>query len=475
MALAEIINPYKISGGITSKWVAIHNDVWAEYLRSDNVVSSASNSTGKVKLTMFGSNPATITVGGKVYISFYSGPYSSGFYNILSYTATEIVIDLTYTATASGFLVYYTDYTNYYVTIKYQYSNDAGATWIDYIESEYTPGTNMTFKVNFAPWLKSLVSVINTPIDTGAINDVLIGSSILTRVIYTENYIDQAGAPVSQAAFADKEFYILNAAKQICDVNGSNVYELITNSTPSKTMNWISCFEEPTRFEGYPFHLNVIMSELMTGISCDVKAEEFNGPASSVNINGMDMAAIGNVNRILLPAMTPNYTHMEVRIKKNAVNTYYTPIIKVNQKLCTFRNPIYLKWSDGMGGVGFFLFSKNQTNAINVGNKSGEFNRIYYDLETAETDSDVLTKDATKEIVIGADNLTTIEANGLSTLLYSVNVMMLTNSSTWVADGIDKWIRVKVKTGGYKITESKNVYHKFECTLQLPDLINISN
>lgn len=134
---------------------------------------------------------------------------------------------------------------------------------------------------------------------------------------------------------------------------------------------------------------------------------------------------------------------------------------------CT-NNPFYISWLNSKGSWNYWLFTRKQTYNIDV--KGGDtFETYITNLETAETVIDTFDKSAAQSVVVGADNLSINDINGLKGMLHSVKVQWLTNPETWQADGC-KWLTVLVKDGTWKIYETDKNKSSIEFEILLPQI-----
>ena len=107
----------------------------------------------------------------------------------------------------------------------------------------------------------------------------------------------------------------VNSAKQIQDLYGQNMGEyvpfFIDAITPVPFSNFLSDFEEPTFFPGFPFSLSFIYSEYLIGIETFRHQENFdiNGnPAVSPSPIELNNGEAQEVNRLLISEILPTTT-----------------------------------------------------------------------------------------------------------------------------------------------------------------------
>lgn len=142
--------------------------------------------------------------------------------------------------------------------------------------------------------------------------------------------------------------------------------------------------------------------------------------------------------------------------------------IKRIQVRCACLNPVMLKWKNSKGNWDRWVFEHHQINTDDIGNEQ-TMSRYIEDYETADIQKDLLSKNTTPNMILGADQLTLNHANGLKWLLRSVKVMMLMNKDTWQIDGA-VWQTVLVKSGTFQITDNSQDLHSTELTIEFPDV-----
>jgi len=475
MPVTLLSTPYKSIGSDVCLWVAINNDVFFKLQRGDFVVTGTANSSGDTALVIAGGGVPSLTVGDQVYIILNNG--SRGYYEIISSTATDIVINLPWSSNTTGVVNLTDNYTQYKVFVTYQYTDNGGASWNTHQENVYYQmSPDHSCLVNISPFLKSLVKITPKAITPSVVNDIADDISRWCRVQITEEYFNGT-TTISQEAIDEQYVNIVDAVAQrpFSDPlrqktsfgipNGVNLVKNISNDNADAILEFMRDFKEPTLFVGFPFHLTFLYSELMLPI---VNVRDSVNADATLSTDG-----VGFVNR-LYP--NGNYTTAEtftIVLKEAAVNKIFSEVLTCRFRNCTIQNPVCLKWMGRSGAWNFYVFGHSQVESTGV-KTQGEFAQFNEDISTADTDSDVLTKEEAPEIIVGGSLFDLNDINGLRSLLSSPKIMMLTNPDTWSSAG-DEWITVKVSDGKYKITDTRAAVNEFECTLRLPQLINQTN
>jgi hypothetical protein len=475
MPVVALSDPYKTNGALTSKWVAIHSGggVKFKFQRTDFLATSSANAAGNTKLNISSGTVPTLVVGGTVWVTLANG--QTGNYLVVANTSSSVTINLAWSgATTTGTFNLITHYANYYLTVKFQYSTDAGATFTDYVTGiiyKMSP-TNYCY-VDATPFTKSLLAATNQAIYGIGNNDVATDLDSYIKMSVTET--DDIRGTVE--AITPQYLHIVNAANQLQNTNGCNMLSYMTNSTPTQTMKFLSDFEQPTYFKGMPFLLYFIHSELMTGISWDAMETETTGSESNPVVQAqssyiIDISKIGHVNRYAIKGTySANSKYIYVLLKKNSAVDEYSETKVIRYNPSTLTNKVCLKWIGPSGGWNYWVFPKKQGEEINQTTKQGEFSPYISDLATSDTDSDFITKEANPSLKIIQEGLDANDIGGLRTLLTSPKVMMLQNASSYVyPTSNDKWLTVRINAGKISLGNNDDNFRSIEFNLELPEL-----
>ena len=422
----------------TSKWSAVHHPIKWELQRKDaEVVEKSIDGAGFVSFELTTAPPTGVVVG--MNLTYYNGTtVISGQITVISGDRIRINRVFPTGVLTGGFIIFEGLYNNYY--IETQVEN------IGLIRTIPNPQGKATIDVS--AWLRTQTAFENT-YNYASLTAVDLGQSGGYRLRFRENYNFQIGA---FGSFTDR-FYWSNSAKQIRDAYGSNMIEYVTNlNAPVK---FLSVFNRPTNFLGFPFSLSWINSGLVTGR----QLRRFENETTATNIADFN----GYVNRLLVTD-----TCESVSIQFGTTGTFIlqgylteTKQIKINQT-CLER-PLAVSWLNTLGGREHWVFSYNQIHTLDT--QSGATYQPNIDnLETARTNIFDLQKFAQPKISVGA-NVDIEDIEGLKTILYSICVEIQT------AQG---WIGVRPETGSFKILETKDTKATIEMTFVLPD-INIQS
>jgi hypothetical protein len=123
-------------------------------------------------------------------------------------------------------------------------------------------------------------------------------------------------------------------------------------------------------------------------------------------------------------------------------------------------NPVYLCWLNAYGGFSYWLFTGWQQMIINV-KEAGILERYIENISTATTREDYLKKTCNESMILGADNLTDNDIEGIKGLLKSVRVQVL-------VDNTPTWMTVLVKAESFKIKRTDSNKHSVELEIAYP-------
>jgi hypothetical protein len=421
----------------TSKWSAVHHPIKWELQRKDAEVISTSLATGgftgKFKLELSTTPPTGVVVG--LGIDFYDSLAVKRSGIILDVTGNFLIVSNSYVlGVVVEFAIFPNLYNNYYIETE-----------VENIGTIRTiPNTQGKATIDVSAWLRTQTAFENTYNYTSLTASDL-GQSGGYRLRFRENYNFQIG---TFGSYTSKYFWT-NSAKQIRDAYGSNMIEYVTNlNAPVK---FLSVFNRPTNFIGFPFSLSWINSGQYSGRVL----RRFENNTTATNIAQFEE----RINRLLVTD-----TCESVSIQFGTTGTFIlqgylteTKQIKINQT-CLER-PLAVSWLNTLGGREHWVFSYNQIHTLDT--QSGATYQPNIDnLETARTNIFDLQKFAQPKISVGA-NVDIEDIEGLKTILYSICVEIQT------AQG---WIGVRPETGSFKILETKDTKATIEMTFVLPDI-----
>ena len=428
----------------TSKWQAVEHPIKWQLQRKDAIVVSTGFATGdfvgKFELELSTTPPTGVVVG--INIDFYDslGVKRSGL--ILNITGNFLIVSTNYVL---GVIVKYAIfpnlYNNYYIETSIL---ENGTTEIGTLRT--IPNSDGSAVVDVHRVLKTKALYDNT-YNYSSLTAFDLGMSgkykLKFRACY--NFIQEAYGDLTSFA------YWSNSAKQIRDLYGSNMAEYVGNlTTPCK---FLSVFERPTNFVGYPFSLSYI-------VSGDFAKQLRKNENSTYTFLTTTTLNTGAVNRLLV-SDTATSVLIEYGIPDGLGgfikqgDLTETKEIKINQSC--LQNAVALSWLNTLGGREHWVFSYNQIHSIDT-SIGATFEPYIDDLQNARSNVFDLERFEQPKITLGA--FVDIEdIKGLKTILSSICVELQT------AQG---WIGVRPETGSFKILETKGTTADIEFTIQLP-------
>ena len=136
-----------------------------------------------------------------------------------------------------------------------------------------------------------------------------------------------------------------------------------------------------------------------------------------------------------------------------------------------YDNPIYLRFLNSAGYYSYWLFHTMQE-YVDDTSKEELFEPYVEDLETAETNIEVMSKEVQESIEIGAEHLTFQQATALRDLARSVHVQMYNGLDE---NDLPKWLTVRVQTGSFMIKQTDETRSSIKLTIYPPKSVNQQN
>jgi len=417
--------------GCESKWSAVHHPIRWELQRKDALVLEKSVVSGQVSIELVGSIPAGVVLG--TFVEYYQpdGAIITGF--ITNISSNRFRLNSAQTGTVSGgFVLFPNLYRNYYIETAVM---DEGTNEITTLRTTTLRGGGAVVDVHSA--LKTLVDF--TAKMYGKYN-------LKFRECY--NFTKQPYS--SRTEF----YYWSNSAKQIGDIYGSNMREYVGNLyEPAK---FLSVFQRPTNFIGFPFSLDYITSGEWTKTLRRVVNGTTNTLITHVSGAINSLSVPDNCTSVLiqygtLSGLPPVFT----------LEGVLTETKQIKIKSDCIQNAVCLSWINTLGGHEYWVFGYNQTHGLNT-SIGATFEPYISDLATAKSNVFDIERFAQPTITLGA-TVDIEDIKGLQTILYSVCVEMLVGST---------WKSVRPQTGSFIIRESRDTNADIELTIDLP-FINI--
>jgi len=266
----------------TSRWNSAHQPTIFEIQREDYQLSLVEENTGTgggVLLTIDEDITAELTVGDTIYL-FVDG-YFDGHYTIESFeysgspAVTTIVIDATpYTGgslVAQGFVNLFSGRTGYFVEVKILEYSTGTPVEISDEYARFRPSSTGLVTADLSAWLATIVTAANE-------------SDYLSRVFQAENigqpyniqvreYWAENGVTDWSELTDDNKHGVVNGVKQIGQTYGQNFGEHVMfpadETSPiydGSRAQFMTMFEQPVYFTGYPFDLSIIVNDDITEV-----------------------------------------------------------------------------------------------------------------------------------------------------------------------------------------------------------------
>ena len=316
--MSVIISKYPkrtTTGGHTSKWVALHNPIIYEVQRKDYIISNITEYNPllidsvfalpvKITIPSAVNSPDTISVGDSIYIKSGNNYDAIGEVTIII-SATQFILNIPFNGNSSGgFMNLNTIRENYHLQVEI-----LGANATNYYilgTASITPTPKGLMKIDVHEWVKELAGYENN-YDYVTLNIKDENLSGIFNIRFIEIWRANNNNNIQQYAItiAAKHFFV-NAAKQIADTYGQNMGRYVPfPSADADKAKWLSGFERPTVFRGYPFDLQFIYSDNINSYIVFNEWNQFdlNGQQVSGNVETLDVAGIDSVNRLKLPSL----------------------------------------------------------------------------------------------------------------------------------------------------------------------------
>lgn len=269
------------------------------------------------------------------------------------------------------------------------------------------------------------------------------------------------------------EYYFVDSVKQIGEDYGQNLCDqLMFAQEFTPLAKWLTDFDSPTYFDGYPFDISFIYPVEM-GVEVlrrnEIERTFGGGSLSSIQTN-LDADQVGGVNRLTITGTyTAGTAYIDLGIDFNdgVDNIPLMEDISIKIGSVCPRNPVYLAWRNSRGGWNYWLFSGNQS--IGYSSKQvGEISNANEDrIENIDHRSKALRLEQVKRIICGA-NILIEDLEGLRSIEASPAVYLFTGTSSYT------WKRVKVIPKGFQY-QTRGVNSDVTVEIELPELYTVSN
>lgn len=241
--------PTRSNEHLTSRWTAAHNPVIYKFQRRDREISGVTVNLGQLRLTL--NDASGINPGDSVYVSTtkYKSPAT-----VEAVAVSDIWVSGITPAGNDGTGYLNLSLRNYRIQINiYEVGNNRllGST-------ACVPFTNGAGTKDLAIYLAAYLKLRNT-ITYEAVNERDVYGSIKFYITFQEFWEGGSGEVQSDAS---NFIFAVNAARQIGDKYGQNLSEFVVMAPTTRKAKFLTKFKRPVYFEGQPFAIGFIYSEL---------------------------------------------------------------------------------------------------------------------------------------------------------------------------------------------------------------------
>ncbi len=312
-----------------SKWSAVHHEMTFKMQRKDYTgtygVNPSDNTQMYISPRLAPGIIQVVNIGDVVYIESDNGD-SEDFVVVGIGAGGVFYVDINNNFNPNGGNCFVNLYTrkNYYIKTKIYVVNEFNQ-YVLAGESINKPNASGLAEVDVSSFLKAHIDYLND-FDYSLLNDKDLSLGGAYNIVYSENW---EGVEGSFSGISETELrFFVNSAKQIQDVYGQNMGEYVpfyfeTPSASYPESKFLSDFESPTYFPGFPFSLGFIYSEYLIGIETNKLEEQFdvndNSVASASSLK-LENVKAQNVNRLTVEGSYPTTTKsIEVWLETDGV------------------------------------------------------------------------------------------------------------------------------------------------------------
>jgi hypothetical protein len=473
MSLTVTQRPSTTIGGNTSRWNAAKNPIVYKMTRKDYNITALANSGGALQITV-NTNLTTLTsaqggpvvAGAKIWVVTDNGAYNA-LYTVVSVTnvANSVVTFSagTYTVAATTGYINLMQRTNYRVQVGiYNAANSLISTLA------YSPDKSGNVIIDVSTPLLNTLSVDNlADYVTGFVTQDETTAYVKFYIRYTELWTNSAETETNDSA---NQFFALYGARQIGDLYGGNLAEYVNYDNGNPLAKFLTRFERPSIWRGYPFSIHTITSDNQVTDS-NFRLQYFD--RSGTSISSVQVTRVPNSGKLL--RFSPNNA---LAIPTNAATCqiqYNTQIVlpgpvfvTVNQSqiiTCDIKeacsNPVLLWWRASNGGDAWWMFQFNQSYSYRYdnGRKAKRYVLFASNLSLNEFDS-----------INELNTLGDVYEPAYTELTTSINKSQARiGSQVYMMDATGK------KTGVIVIptepsTKTRFNLHKIQITIELPEI-----
>lgn len=404
-------------------------------------------------------------------------------YTILNITGTEVTFNKTWSMFIPFFLasINFPSRINFYVTLRIKNGDFVPI----YRDLRFTPDSNAFIRAEISGALRSLISLNYT--DPVSEIDIRTEDTNLYSPFYfatKDNWIGSAESFIEYYAPEDVKFAIAGAFqigdpkngyydKYFANTEGNSIY-------PELMPQWITQFENPVYFYGFPFTISFLGNESLIDFAdyfVRYTVTQANGNVNEYDSDPFIFTEFICLNRLnVFPIFEATFLAGELEKAKKIEMKFgrldsgffldcLAPItLNVKRPIEQSCNTFYVRWINTLGGWDYWLFEGKIYEGFKVEN--GNNYESYFDNISDTKDFENVTfKNVSPAVQVGSNTLTRNEAEGLKVLPTSPKIY-------WYNEDLSKWIGVRVEPGTFNIRSTKDDYFNVELTFVKPKYFN---
>jgi hypothetical protein len=351
-----------------------------------------------------------------------------------------------------------------------------------YRDLRFTPDKYGKIRAEISGALKTFLNLNYS--EPASENDIFIDETNLSIGFYFSILEKWIGSSNSFPAGGDIKTCIAGAF-QIGDPN-NGYYDRYYGNTegtlvyPELMPQWITQFENPVYFYGFPFTLSFLGTEQMINYANYFVRIKFTAPDGSqathltqpfVTAPFGGLAKL-NIALILSDPLILNFVQIskkiEIRFGRGSGGLFidaFAPItLNVKRSIEQSCNTFYVRWLNTLGGWDYWLFEGKIYEGFKVEN-GNNYESYFDEISTISDFENVTLKNVSPAVQVGSNTLTKNEAEGLKVLPTSPKIY-------WYNEDLSKWIGVRVEPGTFNIRSTKEDYFNVELTFVKPKYFN---
>ena len=457
--------------------------------RQDGVFFGVNDASGFAQLVVasYIDSASEVVVGSKIYLKDLNGIYE-GLATVTAIPVTGVpyfafTTDIPYTTFSIGGYFNLISRINYGITATITVEQN-GFTTIK--TCKVSPDTKGNGILDISPYLNGSMSKVDNRTGFDYLDKNVFCK---VNVSLLESWRNSSELPLT----VPFTYYGIDGVKAVGDQYGQNFADFVPqiNNPPSKG-KFLTGFEQPIYFEGYPFDLAYIQPTDYNGVTCTFNRIGYvNNSVIDSDVTNLDASLLHGVHRINFSEMDSSIKEVEAWIEAGGTaGSLYSDldyvadgyvvgeagaegsVFEIIERLNVmydvacggYRLPVYLKWRNHLGGWDYFLF-QNRQEIETTAKQLADFTTEPIELSTAIGRESITVSQQTTRMTMGAI-IGQKQLSGMKGIERSPCVMMLVDTN--------KWLRVRIVPKGFKIdTRAKNI--PVEITIELPDTYSVAN